>query len=165
MSPAPTGAHQHVVAMLLTILLQHVREHDLGRCLPAPFDVVLSDDTVVQPDIVFVRSERFESLYDGHGLRGAPDLVVEVLSPGTARLDRTAKRELYRHAGVPWLVLIEPGARLAEVFELTDDGAHSQLAAAVAENDTLELGLFPGLQIALGELWLDATTAEEDTST
>ena len=153
-NPGPNLSHQEVVAQLGTKLVNHVEAHDLGKCYYGPTDIVLADDTVVQPDIVFVAADRFDELYDGHGLTGGPDLAVEVLSPATASRDRIRKRELYAEAGVAWFVLVDPDDRTVEVFELGDDGRYA-VATSGAEDDALTIGRFPEMEIRLGELWLE----------
>lgn len=104
--PAPRYAHQSVVAHLTALLDAHVREHDLGQVCVSPVDVILDEEAalVVQPDIIFIRAERLHIVRDR--VWGPPDLVVEVLSAGTALRDRTTKLGWYRRYGVEemWLV-------------------------------------------------------------
>jgi len=91
MVPAPSDAHQRIATRLGTFIDMHVMEHDLGECRDAPFDVVFDEDTVVQPDFVFVSRDRISEVFDEQGARAAPDLVVEILSPPSARRDRIEK--------------------------------------------------------------------------
>lgn len=153
MVPAPTGAHQRVITVLGAHLLVFVEEHDLGYCFDAPFDIVLADDTVVQPDFTFVRKERFNELYDGHGLTGAPDLIVEVLSPSTARLDRTTRRDLFAETGVAWLVFVDPVEQTAEVFRLNDEHEYV-VDATFGGDETLTIAALPGFSLSLDTLWM-----------
>jgi Uma2 family endonuclease len=154
MVPSPNIFHQRSIMKLGTSLDNHVLSNDLGECFPAPFDVVLADDTVVQPDLTFVARERLAELYDGHCISGAPDLVIEVLSPATESRDRHQKRELYAHAGVPWLVLVEPKGQVVEVLHLSEGGRYV-IENSAAEDDVLTIGLFPGLEIALSKVWFE----------
>lgn len=153
-TPSPTYEHQSILSDLAWQITTHVKSNDLGDCVQAPCDVVLSDETVLQPDFLFIASDRVDELREGHALAGAPDLVVEVLSPETARRDRTEKRELYAEAGVPWMVLVDPEERTAEVFELADDGRYS-LDTSAGGDDVLTIGRFPELEVELDEIWLD----------
>jgi Uma2 family endonuclease len=121
MTPSPALGHQHTNNQLGRRITNYVAEHDLGLCVQAPADVVLFEDTVLQPDFLFVAKDRLAELYDGHSLTGPPDLVVEVLSPGTIKRDRIEKMDLYGEAGVPWLLLVEPDERFVEVFRLEED--------------------------------------------
>ncbi|MEW6236754.1 MAG: Uma2 family endonuclease [Candidatus Omnitrophota bacterium] len=118
MSPAPNLAHQAIVRNFITFLQQKL----LGQtCTPwvAPTDVVLSESDVVQPD-VFVVCDK--NKMKGANIQGAPDLIIEVLSPGTAKKDRWDKKNLYEHFGVKEYVLIDPSGMFAERYLLGSDG-------------------------------------------
>ena len=93
LAPSPTSRHQTIVLRLATALQQFVAENELERVWFAPLDVVLSDYDVAQPDLLFVSNARFGIVTEAN-IQGAPDLVVEVLSPGTAQYDRGYKRVL-----------------------------------------------------------------------
>ncbi len=152
MVPSPNIFHQRSISKLGAYLAIHVGEHELGEVFDAPFDVVLSEDTVVQPDLTFVRRDRIAELYDGHCITGAPDMVVEVLSPATESRDRHRKRALYAEAGIPWLLFVEPKARFVEVLHLDDEG-HYTIVQSMADDDILRLELFPDLAIDLSKVW------------
>lgn len=117
--PAPNYGHQRSVLRLAELLGQHVRAGNLGRVCISPIDVVLDRDRalVVQPDVVFVSNDRMHIIQDR--IWGAPDLVVEVLSPGTARRDRTVKLEWYRTYGVRECWLVDLSARQIEILDLS----------------------------------------------
>jgi Uma2 family endonuclease len=106
--PAPLCPHQAVVTRTLVLLAVHVRMRGLGHVLVAPTDVVLDEAKalVVQPDLLFVSRERAAIVRDR--VWGAPDLVVEVESPGTVRRDRTTKLRWYRTYGVRECWLVDP---------------------------------------------------------
>jgi Uma2 family endonuclease len=118
-TPAPTFRHQEVVGALHALLLAHARRTG-GRTAPAPVDVVLAPHSVVQPDLVYVGPGRAAIVQDA--VEGAPDLVVEVLSPGTARRDLGEKLRLYAEAGVGEYWVVDPAARTFE-FLIHRDGA------------------------------------------
>lgn len=153
MTPSPNIFHQRAVTKLGTLIDSYVDERDLGVCFDAPFDVVLGDDTVLQPDFTSVRGDRVSELYDGHCISGAPDLVVEILSKSTEARDRHRKRSLYGEAGVPWLVFVEPEARVVEVLRL-DDNAYV-IDTTAANDDELTFDLFPDLEIDLSHVWFE----------
>jgi Uma2 family endonuclease len=117
--PAPNVRHQTVVTHLTALLHQHVRTWKLGVLCVSPVDVVLDRERalIVQPDIVFVSTARAAIVRDR--IWGAPDLVVEVLSPGTARRDRTVKLGWYREYGVRECWLVDAGARQIDVHDLS----------------------------------------------
>lgn len=113
----PTPAHQLISARLTALLYRHIEEFGLGRVF-SPVDVVLDLEAalVVQPDIVFISSDRMEIVRDR--VWGPPDLVVEILSPRTARRDRTVKLAWYRRYGVRECWLVALTTRTVEVVEL-----------------------------------------------
>lgn len=150
MAPAPTVIHQRGLMNLILTIMQHVKSHKLGECLAAPCDVILDARTVVQPDLIFVSNER-SSIITEKNIQGAPDLVVEILSPSTAGRDRVVKLRLYARFGVPHYWLIDLTERIFEVFEL--DGTRYRLAVVHEEHETFRPTLFPGLSIPMDDIW------------
>lgn len=104
----------------------------LGRVYIAPFDVVLSETDVVQPDVIFVSQERAHVI-TRNNIQGAPDLVIEVLSPATAHRDRTFKRALYARHGVNEFWLVDADARSIEVLLLGFHGYEAVAAYGAGE--------------------------------
>jgi Uma2 family endonuclease len=121
MTPAPTPYHQLVKGRIKRVLDNFVETHGLGTVLDAPCDVVLSETDVVQPDILFVSSER-RAIIGEKFIAGAPDLMVEVLSPSTEERDRTLKAKLYAKAGVRELWLADPESRTIEILVSSAEG-------------------------------------------
>ena len=121
-TPAPGAGHQSVSARLVTFLVTHVEFAGLGRVFAAPVDVELTPDTVVQPDIVVVLSASLDRITPSR-IIGAPDLVVEILSPGTAGYDRREKQDAYARAGVGEYWIVDPGAQTVELLTL-DQGRY-----------------------------------------
>ncbi len=154
MVPSPNIFHQRSITRLGTFIDAHAAEHDLGEVFVAPFDVVLTQDTVVQPDLTFVAKDRLAELFDGHCITGAPDLVVEVLSPSTEQRDRHRKRDLYAKAGAAWLLFVEPKAQFVEVLHLDKHGRYV-IESSAAGDDMLTIGLFPDLGIDLSTVWFE----------
>ena len=142
----PNEIHQRVSKKLLWLLMQ-VEESGFGWVYHAPFDVVLSDTDVVQPDLMFVSKERADIITPAN-VQGAPNLVVEVLSPSTAQRDWTQKRDLYAKYGVRELWLVAPDARLVWVMALTD-GDYA-IAGVYKDGQTLISPTLAGLTIDLG---------------
>ena len=106
MVPSPGEVHQSI-SFNLSIALGPVAQSGLGRFYAAPFDVVLSPHDVVQPDLLFVAAERAD-IITAANVQGAPDLVVEILSPSTAQRDWNQKRELYARHGVREIWIVDP---------------------------------------------------------
>ena len=117
---APTFDHQFSVTELLVAMSIFVKAHKLGQVLVAPFDVRLPGVTdPVEPDIVFFRSGNTTKAGDKYFM-GVPDLVVEVLSPGTRHLDKGVKYDAYEKAGVPEYWLADPKARSITVYRFDE---------------------------------------------
>jgi Uma2 family endonuclease len=116
MSPSPRPDHQRVVLRLARCLQDHVRAKQLGEVFVSPLDVVLSPRRVVQPDIIFISQARSGIIQDS--IRGAPDLVVEVISEGSWRRDRVEKKDLYEQFGVAEYWVVDLEAKTIEVFAL-----------------------------------------------
>ncbi len=144
MTPAPNTGHQTAVSDLSALLNQFVKIQRLGRVLVAPFDVVLSDVDVVQPDILFISNERVERFLDDENLKGPPDLAVEVLSPSTAQRDRSFKRALYARHGVKEYWIVDPDAKTVSVLLLDDD--RFRTVRIYAESETVESIILDGFQ-------------------
>jgi Uma2 family endonuclease len=123
---APSYDHQGVVSSLLFIL-RTVAPPEF-RVLTAPFDVVLADDTVVEPDLVVALREAFGA----KNIPGPPDLVVEVLSPSTERIDLSMKRDRFERAGIPTYWVVYPDVPRLRVFELRD-GKYVEIADVVGD--------------------------------
>jgi len=121
MSPSPPWFHQEVILRLYRWLHDFAETHALGRVGVAPLDIHLSPHDTVQPDVVFVRNERFQILTD-NGTRGAPDLVVEVLSPSNRKIDEGRKFRLYEAAGVLEYWIADAPEKQFHPFTLTKDG-------------------------------------------
>lgn len=156
---APNTRHQTVLLNLVGVLLPFVRRSRLGKLMIAPFDVVLSDFDVVEPDLLFLSSARSDLLTQAN-LQGAPDLAVEVLSPSTRRTDENAKRHLYERRGVAEYWLVDPEAETVKVWRWTGpvpgEGPFERVAELSLESaDALASPLFPGLVVPLAAVFED----------
>ena len=118
---APVTVHQRVLLRLAVALDQHVRARGLGEVLISPIDCILSDITVVEPDIVYVAADR-AAIVSARGIEGAPTLAIEVLSPSTAAIDRGVKLQLYARYGVPYYWIVDIAARSIDAYVLEDAG-------------------------------------------
>jgi Uma2 family endonuclease len=153
MSPSPNLFHQSVAGRIYLILAQFLEKHPIGFVFIAPLDVFLTELNVYQPDVVFVSNQR-RSIITRDGIEGAPDLVVEVLSPGTARLDRGSKRKIYARTGVKELWLVDPEAKLIAVYQLAKDAEAP--AATHDAKAVFQSSLLPGLRIKASSIFKSA---------
>jgi len=148
MTPAPQTRHQIVLVNLTRILSDYTVDNDSGYVMVAPTDVLLSETTIVQPDLLFIPKER-EDIIKKNFIEGAPDLIVEILSPGREKLDRVTKMKHYAAFGVREYWLIDHEARILEQYVLK--GQLFQ-RAGVFTDDFSSL-LFPGLTISLSNIF------------
>ena len=150
MVPAPNMKHQKVLGRLYLKLGNFAKEHGLGDVYVAPCDVVLSDTDVVQPDLLFISRAREHTITD-ENVRGAPDLVIEVLSPSTADRDLGYKHELYGRHGVLEYWIVDPMEETIAVHRQRD--ARLELAETFGRQDTLRSGVLEGLHLKLDDIF------------
>jgi Uma2 family endonuclease len=120
MSPSPTPYHQSLV-VLLTEMLSGIARQSGGLVYCAPMDVVLADDTILQPDLLYIAKDRCDIVQNR--IEGPPDLVIEILSDGTERRDRLEKLDLYAFHQVAEYWIVDPRARLFE-FLINEQGRY-----------------------------------------
>jgi len=163
MSPSPTIRHQEVAGALYRILGNYM-QGKACRVFIAPLDVLLTEgqeldeqiQTVVQPD-VFVVCDK--SKLDKRRCKGAPDLIIEVLSPATARRDRREKFLLYEKFGVKEYWLVEPDAKLITAFILKDN--QYGRPNIYSDEDEMKSSIFTDLIVNLAEVFTDIEGEEE----
>lgn len=151
-TPAPNTRHQTVVVSLTRILSTHARAHRLGRVFTAPYDVLLSDVDVVEPDLLFVSSSRSSLVTEKH-LRGAPDLAIEILSESSRKTDEVVKRKLYERFGVREYWVVDPVVETVKVYVLEGVSLSPPRQLSKEAGDTLSTPLLPGLVVALAEVF------------
>ncbi len=147
--PAPGFEHQSILGRLYVKVWEAVIKENSGEVLPAPFDVILSDTVVVQPDIVFISNEGLKNI-KRERLFGPPDLVVEIVSPSSYARDRYEKFRLYEKHGIKeyWIVL--PGEKVIEVWCLKD--GKYVLHSVAAEKGEVESCVLKGLKVKVEEV-------------
>jgi len=144
MSPSPNTFHQDIVVNLCHILRRYLERKPIGVVCVAPLDVYLGDTNIYQPDVIFISDSR-RSILTERGVESAPDLVVEILSPGTARYDKDAKRKVYARSGVKEFWIIDPEVKTIQVFE-----PNRNSETPIATHDAAGIfksPLLPGLRI------------------
>ena len=151
---APNRAHQIASVKLVSNMDPFVEGRGLGWVFHAPFEVVLTDPegvNIIQPDIIFVSRER-EHIISSSNIQGAPDLIVEILSPSTGRRDRTTKRDLYARHGVGEYWIADPEAQTVTVM-LLKDGAFETVRECGLE-DTLTSPTLEGFSVRLDSIFV-----------
>jgi len=147
---APIPLHQRIVGNLFAELREQVRRYRLGEVFVAPLDVVLTAETVLEPDIIFVSRSRLHIIGEKN-LSGPPDLVVEVLSESTARLDREIKPKQYARYGVPEFWRVDPEEKTFEIFRRKE--GEYELIERLIFGQNLTSPLFPNFKLPLSSLW------------
>ena len=120
MSPAPNRNHQKISGNIFRLISNHCIENKLGEVYYAPCDVFLDDENVVQPDIFFFSISRLQFLSD-RGAEGAPDFIIELLSPSNAYYDLRYKLDLYEKHGVQEYFIVDPEDNTVVAYSLIDD--------------------------------------------
>lgn len=156
MSPAPNLKHQEVSGQLHGFLWNFLKSGKSCKVFHAPFDVRLplpnstgKPDTVVQPDIVVVCDE---SKLDEQGCNGAPDLVVEILSPGNTKKELKYKMEIYQSAGIPEYWVVDPDHEFVIIYHLDENGKYTS-GAPFTEEDSIQSKVLQGLHLPVAELF------------
>lgn len=148
---SPNSPHQNLHSDLFVFLGVFVKQKKLGKLYSAPFDVVLDDENVPQPDIFFISKER-EFIIDPDGpIMGAPDLIIEIISPGTARYDRGDKKDLYERFQVKEYWIADPKNASIEVYNLVE-GRYKLVSYAASEGE-IESQVLPGLGLKMEEVF------------
>ena len=147
---SPNRDHQDVVMELGFQMRTFVKENDLGRVYIAPFDVLFTDTNVVQPDIMFISRER-EHILTHANVQGAPDLIVEILSPSSSTRDWRAKRGLYAAHGVREYWIVDPANRIVSVL-LLQNGV-LEIEQTLTEDDTATSTVLDGFSVSLDSVF------------
>ncbi|TAE28783.1 MAG: Uma2 family endonuclease [Candidatus Kapaibacterium sp.] len=146
--PAPILIHQQVISNLNFYFKLFLKQHQIaGTVFPAPVDVYFTDTDYFQPDLAFVSNERSSILQNRKNIKGAPDLVVEVLSPSTGYYDLTHKKFVYEQEGVREYWLVYPEERRVEVYVNSANGfiLHSQ----AVKQGTLQSSVLSGFETSI----------------
>jgi Uma2 family endonuclease len=151
-TPAPFVPHQDLLVELTIRLGGFVKAHRLGRLLIAPTDILLSLHDIVQPDLLFISNER-AAIVGLKNIQGAPDLVIEILSPSTSRLDKVLKLDAYERCGVQTYWIFDRVRKGVQPYERTNQSLRPQPFLSAAAGDVLTSPLLPGFELPLAELF------------
>ncbi|MFC3803809.1 Uma2 family endonuclease [Cohnella sp. GCM10012308] len=152
MLPGPNTPHQILSFNLQSTLASSCKAEYL--ILSAPLDVILSPTNVVQPDLIFIGLQRVE-IVTKRGIEGPPDLVVEILSPGSRHRDRVRKQRIYERHGVPEYWILDPVAQTVEQHLLS--GERYELTCVYEGEDTVTSDRLPCVSFTVAGLFDDPT--------
>lgn len=152
-TPSPSSAHQLIVGNIHYILRDHLKGRGLGVVMLAPFDIVLSDVDVVEPDLIYFTRACYERVVGQKNARGAPDLAVEVLSPSTRRNDELLKRRLYERCRIGEYWVVDPELETVKVYRLADGTYGRAQELALERGEALASPLFPELVVPLADVF------------
>lgn len=150
---SPTVRHQQILLRLARLLQDYCRANRAGQVLVAPLDVILAKHIVVQPDLIFVSQARWKELVKDR-IYGAPDLLIEILSPSTSQRDYRAKRKLYARHGVPEYWIVDPEDVTIEVQRRQE--TFFSTVGLYEAGQTLSSPTFPDLKLDINQVFADA---------
>lgn len=152
-SPSPAPQHQLILGNLHYLIRGFLNERRIGIVMTAPLDVVFSKHDVVEPDLVYFSMERYRQVVGEKNAQGAPDVVVEIVSPWSRRRDEVIKRRLYERWGVGEYWVVDPELETIKVYRATA-GTYGRAAELSRERgDVLETPLLPGLTMPLTSIF------------
>jgi Uma2 family endonuclease len=151
-TPSPSMKHQMVSMNLSRILSNYLTQHRAGLIFAAPLDTVLSDFDVVEPDLLYVSRERLELLTEKN-VKGAPDLVIEILSPSTRRTDEMIKRRLYERFRVHEYWVVDPELDAIKIYRVAGEAFVRVAELSVENGDTLTTPLLPEFAVSLADVF------------
>jgi len=148
---APKPIHQLLSQRIEYVLENFLRQTPLGQYFHAPIDVFFDEYNAVQPDICFLTTERSFLIDLNEGILGAPDLIVEILSPGSLRFDRGTKKDLYERFAVKEYWIVDPNNRAVEVYVMRENAyaVHDIFEAEGKITSTV----LPGFELEINELF------------
>ena len=152
-SPAPGLRHQRIFRRIFTALSNYFDAHGGGELFAAPTDVVLSKENVVQPDILVIKSDRAGIASGERNVAGAPNLVIEVLSPSTHRVDEVQKRKLYERAGVDEYWIADPERKLVTIYRRSGDAFTRVAEISTETGGAITSPLLPGFALDVNDVF------------
>ena len=150
-NPAPVPTHQFIITNILEAFRGYARAHG-GRAAGAPIDVVLADDRILQPDIIFIRADHL-SIVGPKNIIGPPNVVVEVLSDGTRRYDEIQKRKVYESSGIDEYWVVDPEIELVKVYRAIDGVYRKAEEISTEAGGAITSPLLPDFSLPIEEVF------------
>jgi len=152
-TPSPNRKHQKVSGNLFLLIGSWLEQHPIGQVYYAPFDVVFSKFDVVEPDLLYMSNERATEVLTHANVQGAPEIVIEIGSPGTRKRDETIKRRLYERAGVTEYWIVDPERDVVRVYCRGGGEFDRPIELRSESADVLTTTLLPGLNLPLTRIF------------
>jgi Uma2 family endonuclease len=148
-TPSPNIRHQRISGNLHLLIGTWLEEHPIGQLFYAPWDVVFSNVDVVEPDLLYMSNERAAQVMTLLHVKGVPELVVEIASPGTRKRDETIKRRLYERFGVAEYWVVDPDVDVVRVYRRDSERFDRAVELSRERGDVLTTPLLQGLELPL----------------
>ena len=152
-TPCPITKHQRVSGNLHWLLRSYLEVHPIGEVFYAPFDVIFSNFDVVEPDLLYMSKVRAAEILTSKNVKGAPELVVEIGSPGTRKRDETIKRRLYERSGVIEYWIVDPELDVIRIYRRGSTGFEGPVELSLEAGGVLTTPLIPGLGLPLAHIF------------
>ena len=152
-TPSPNTRHQEISGRLHLLIGSWLEAHPVGRLFYAPFDVVFSRFDVVEPDLLYMTHERAREILTAKHVTGAPEIVIEIGSPGTRKRDETIKRRLYERSGVVEYWVVDPDLDVVRVYRRSGDHFDRAVELSREAGDVLRTDLLAGLDMPLARIF------------
>lgn len=150
---SPTIKHQRIVRKIAFAFEKFLEQKPVGEVFSTPLDVVLDDHNAPQPDIFFVSKDKKYILDEEEQVViGTPDIIIEILSPGSVKKDRITKKKIYERCKVPEFWMVDPSYRNIEIYKLAGDTY--ELAYFVEESGTLKSTVLAGFELPLAQIFI-----------
>ncbi|TGL26135.1 Uma2 family endonuclease [Leptospira bourretii] len=152
-TPSPLGFHQQILGKLFFQFQLYLQKENLGEIFTSPLDVILeSDVNVVQPDLIYIKKENLSIFHPNGHINGIPDLLVEIISPGSITRDTVDKFAIYEKYGVPEYWLVFPEQKVIEVFTLKA-GKYSLFCSTENTNGKITSTVFHDWELMIEQLY------------
>lgn len=152
-TPSPNTRHQRISRRLSLLIGSWLETHPVGELFYAPFDIVFSKFDVVEPDLLYMSTERAAAILTDKHVTGAPEIVIEIGSPGTRKRDETIKRRLYERSGVDEYWVVDPDLDLVRVYKRTGKTFERPVELSCEAGDVLKTDFLPGLELPLSHIF------------
>lgn len=150
MTPAPSVIHQRILRNLIRAFDDFVEKNQLGEVLFSPVDVVLSETNVVEPDVLFISTQN-SSIIGEKNISGAPDLLIEIISPSSGYYDMIEKKELYQEFGVREYWIVDPKKKWVEIYK--NQNGKFELLQRLDKEGVLASNVLEGFKIEFNTIW------------